>query len=90
MYAIFGNTYTKNFSLFICYSNVIEQPVIFYLINLATLVIRYVKSREYFKKETTIINTPCGELCQELCINNFISLTLSVPVLTSVYTDGLT
>lgn len=61
----------------------------FYLINLATLVIRYVKSKKCFKKITTIANSICGALCQELCVNNFISLTVSVPVSTARGTDGL-
>lgn len=40
----------NNFSLLICYSNIIEQPVFFYLINLETLVIRYVKRVEIIQE----------------------------------------
>lgn len=63
----------------------------FYLINLTTLVIRYVKSRKYFKKKiTTITDDICGALCQELWVNNFISMTVSAPVSIARGTDGLT
>lgn len=48
------------------------ESYIFYLLNMATFVIRDVKSRKYFKESTPITNHIYRASCQVLCMNYLI------------------